>query len=345
MKKIISIIAALTVSCTVLTACGSDSDGSGKSNKSSSELTLTKGDDGNAMPSAEKVYKAKDGEHRFLDILEQIEKEQKITIIQDIPDSFAFSYDKAVTFAYDVNAGKFIYLCGQILGNYAEYDKGRAVVLTADELLEKTEDGEYFEGTFVDLEQKTKTRRPVNNWSNDDGSQTIWPYRAFESKYIPDIPVNLAPDKWSYNSSDKVSINGLEYYRENYTVDMTLDDSNEEASINVIFDSEGDVVFMGSAVPYVPEDGDKIYIGYTDYEDMCVPIAKLFYNPNDVECLDPISFYCTTAYDQYTEISIKPEFDSSYELDSFRLIEDVDEFASAQFSDKKQSIYEELGLD
>lgn len=345
MKKIISIIAALTVCCTVLTACGSDSDGSGKTNKSSSELTLTKGDDGNAMPSAEKVYKAKDGEHRFLDILEQIEKEQKITIIQDIPDSLAFTYDKAVTFAYDVNAGKFIHITGQVFGNWAEYDHGRSTVLWADELLEKTEDGEYFKGTFVDLEQKTKTRRPVNDWSNDDGSQIIWEHRAYESKNIPDIPVNLAPDKWSYNSSDKVSINGLEYYCENYTVDMTLDDSNEEASINVIFDSTGDVVFMGSAVPYVPEDGDEIYIDYIDYVDMCIPIAKLFYNPNQADILDYISHFCATAYDQYTEISIKPEFDSSYALDSFRLIEDVDEFANAQFSDKKQSIYEELGLD
>ena len=60
MKKAIAMLAALTICCTAFTACGSSDSKSGKgAKKSASSFTL--GEDGEEMPVAEKVYKAKKG--------------------------------------------------------------------------------------------------------------------------------------------------------------------------------------------------------------------------------------------------------------------------------------------
>ena len=66
MKKAIAMLAALTICCTAFTACGSsDSKSNGSASKSSkgaknkSESSFTLGEDGEEMPVAEKVYKAK----------------------------------------------------------------------------------------------------------------------------------------------------------------------------------------------------------------------------------------------------------------------------------------------
>ena len=59
MKKAIAMLAALTICCTAFTACGSSDSKSGKGAKNKSESSFTLGEDGEKMPVAEKVYKAK----------------------------------------------------------------------------------------------------------------------------------------------------------------------------------------------------------------------------------------------------------------------------------------------
>lgn len=116
MKKAIAMLAALTICCTAFTACGSSDSKSGKgAKKSASSFTL--GEDGEKMPVAEKVYKAKKGETRFLDILNQIADEEKITITQG---------SEGLTFARDVKGEKYLHATAEVIGNSREYNMGTA---------------------------------------------------------------------------------------------------------------------------------------------------------------------------------------------------------------------------
>lgn len=124
MKKAIAMLAALTICCTALTACGSSdskSNGSasksGKGAKNKSESSFTLGEDGEEMPVAAKVYKAKKGETRFLDILNQIADEEKITITQG---------SEGLTFARDVKGEKYLHATAEVIGNSREYNMGTA---------------------------------------------------------------------------------------------------------------------------------------------------------------------------------------------------------------------------
>lgn len=339
MKKAIAMLAALTICCTALTACGSSdskSNGSasksGKGAKNKSESSFTLGEDGEEMPVAEKVYKAKKGETRFLDILNQIADEEKITITQG---------SEGLTFARDVKGGKYLHLTTEIIGSDREYNMGTAWVLSTYELLEKSEEKEDSLGAlFVNLENMTKTYRYENGWDSDGEQYRLDP-EWYPVGSVPNIPKNLSPEKWSFVSSGKETVNGNDYYCETYSVD-----AGEEMSINVLFDSNGDVAFMGSTDPYTVQESDSSYPFYSSESEreICIPIAKLFYDQLDRSqyCLNGISFYCFTAYGEYTEISIQPEYDDAYSLDNFTMVEDIEEFASR--SDTKEEIYDDLGL-
>ena len=315
MKKTIAMLAALTICCTALTACGSSDSKSGKGAKNKNESSFTLGEDGEEMPVAEKVYKAKKGETRFLDILNQIADEEKITITQG---------SEGLTFARDVKGGKYLHLTTEIIGSDREYNMGTAWVLSTYEL----------------LENMTKTYRYENGWDSDGEQYRLDP-EWYPVGSVPNIPKNLSPEKWSFVSSGKETVNGNDYYCETYSVD-----AGEEMSINVLFDSNGDVAFMGSTDPYTVQESDSSYPFYSSESEreICIPIAKLFYDQLDRSqyCLNGISFYCFTAYGEYTEISIQPEYDDAYSLDNFTMVEDIEEFASR--SDTKEEIYDDLGL-
>ena len=329
MKKAIAMLAALTICCTALTACGSSDSKSGKgAKKSASSFTL--GEDGEKMPVAEKVYKAKKGETRFLDILNQIADEEKITITQG---------SEGLTFARDVKGGKYLHLTTEIIGSDREYNMGTAWVLSTYELLEKSEEKEDSLGAlFVNLENMTKTYRYENGWDSDGEQYRLDP-EWYPVGSVPNIPKNLSPEKWSFVSSGKETVNGNDYYCETYSVD-----AGEEMSINVLFDSNGDVAFMGSAVPYTVQESEERFYSISMGPEICVPIAKLFYDAWDKTqySMNCISTCCYTAYGEYTEISIKPEYNDAYSLDNFTMVEDIEEFASR--SDTKEEIYDDLGL-
>ena len=349
MKKAIAMLAALTICCTALTACGSSdskSNGSasksGKGAKNKSESSFTLGEDGEEMPVAEKVYKAKKGETRFLDILNQIADEEKITITQG---------SEGLTFARDVKGEKYLHATDEVIGNRTEYNMGTAWWFSTYELLEKNKDmKEDFGGLLVNLENMTKTYRYARGWY-ENGEQYCLNPLNYPVESIPEIPQNLSPEKWSFVSSGEDTINGNDYYCETYSVsadiysEETAEMSDkEEMSINVLFDSNGDVAFMGSAVPYTVQESEYYFYSRNTEREICVPIAKLFYDAWDKTqyCLNDISFYCYTAYGEYTEISIKPEYNDAYSLDNFTMVEDIEEFASR--NDKKEEIYDDLGL-
>lgn len=349
MKKAIAMLAALTICCTALTACGSSdskSNGSasksGKGAKNKSESSFTLGEDGEEMPVAAKVYKAKKGETRFLDILNQIADEEKITITQG---------SEGLTFARDVKGEKYLHATAEVIGNSREYNMGTAWWFSTYELLEKNKDmKDDFGGLLVNLENMTKTYRYARGW-DENGEQYAFNPQNYPVESIPEIPQNLSPEKWSFVSSGEDTINGNDYYCETYSVsaDIYSEETEEmsdkeEMSINVLFDSNGDVAFMGSAVPYTVQESEYYFYSRNTEREICVPIAKLFYDAWDKTqyCLNDISFYCYTAYGEYTEISIKPEYNDAYSLDNFTMVEDIEEFASR--NDTKEEIYDDLGL-
>ena len=101
---------------------------------------------------------------------------------------------------------------------------------------------------------------------------------------------------------------------------------------------------MGSAGPYTVQEFEDYFYSSNTGQEICVPIAKLFYDAWDKTqySMNCISACCYTAYGEYTEISIKPEYDDAYSLDNFTMVEDIEEFASR--SDTKEEIYDDLGL-
>lgn len=349
MKKAIAMLAALTICCTALTACGSSdskSNGSasksGKGAKNKSESSFTLGEDGEEMPVAAKVYKAKKGETRFLDILNQIADEEKITITQG---------SEGLTFARDVKGEKYLHATDEVIGNRTEYNMGTAWWFSTYELLEKNKDRkEDFGGLLVNLENMTKTYRYARGWY-ENGEQYCLNPLNYPVESIPEIPQNLSPEKWSFVFSGEDTINGNDYYCETYSVsaDVYSEETEEmsdkeEMSINVLFDSNGDVAFMGSAVPYTVQESEDYFYSSNTGREICVPIAKLFYDAWDKTQyhMNCISLCCFTAYGEYTEISIKPEYNDAYSLDNFTMVEDIEEFASR--SDTKEEIYDDLGL-
>lgn len=362
------------------TVSTTDNSAANESTEQPNTVNSDLGTDGTIMPAANGVYQPAENEHRFMDILNEIQSKQKITVTQRV-DSLG---KDEITFAY--SAEDQMQVTYNVLKLYLDEYHSTCNRITLNELFVPGNDW-YWKSYWLDLDSKQWTYH--TSYFSEDldevGFESIAPKEdeytwgitfGTRDKYkIRGIPDILSPENWTYKKSSTVTINGKNYYCETYDVkftyhteaDITYDKTKNsegsynytnyryiegsgtpfEYSMNVVFDSNGDMAFLGET--YL--DTSQAYDGMAENQKTLWNLfydAFTLYKSGDSMAYDTnnIKYYISTNYDQYARISIKPEFDASlYDLNNYELIKDPYEYYAENITDDKESIAKELGLD
>ncbi len=343
----------------------------------------TKGADGKMMPDGETVYQPKEGEQRFLDILKEIERTQTFTITQ--------FKDQRRCFAYDSETGTYIRPYVMRWGNSspwyhlngADAPGLYSFKFESEIIYVKNESGKYVT-RFIDknnklfiydfaITDKSQMDMPAEKVYYEDGF-FAYPDETIKRLQTPVVPTALSPDNWEYVSSGVVEINGINYYCETYKVyakkhkyeDIKTDDTGnkyfeeddkrkDNYRINVVFDSHGNVVFMGNETYYKMERTTKLMEVFSD--DDLLDIFNLKeeeypYDPDDdmkdANGRDLLPRERCLEYEQYGFYTISANFDKKgYDLSRYTQLDSVYEFVHRQEADedKQKQVREELGLD
>ena len=343
----------------------------------------TKGADGKMMPAGETVYQPKEGEQRFLDILKEIERTQTFTITQ--------FKDQRRCFAYDGETGTYVKPFVMRWGNSNPWyhlngaDEPGLYSLRFDSeiIYVKNESGKYVT-RFVDkknklfiydfvITDKSQKDLPSEKAYYEDGF-FAYPNETIKKIQTPVVPTALSPDNWEYISSSVAEINGIKYYCETYKVSVKKhnydeiktdetgnmyfeedDKRKDNYRINVVFDSNGDVRFMGDEAYYKAKNTTDLIKIFNDdelLEIFSIKEEEYPYDPEDdwrdANGYDLLPRESCLEYEQYGFYTISANFDKKgYDLNRYTLLDSIYEFMHRQAADedKTKQVREELGLD
>ena len=337
---------------------------SGKPSKSDSAK-----DEGSKAKAADSVYKPKDGEQRFLDILKEIDETKVITITQ--------GESEIVTFGQDLSKGvwvgfgqAFMNKGGTLDGSNVRYFASHMEFVKSNDSPDGTDPGAFYYMRWIDPTNK------VYSYYQDFSS--IYESYGADCCDLAQIPYVLAPSNWEYVSADNVNIGGSEYYCETYTVNTVLHTSDDIAydtktasdgselhdyhytegsgtpvtySMNIAFDADGNMKYIGET-NYDSTPSDR----YNDPYDKNKPAPKsveslmdMFADPIDralrYSPTNFISIVMQLKYDQYTPMCISPTFDASkYDLSTYTEIPDPYDYYDKMSEPVREAIEEEFAI-
>ena len=343
----------------------SESESEDKAKTQFTDKTI--GADGKEMPVANGLYFPAKNEHRFTDILTYIANSQEVTITQHGIVTYAYSAVKDML----VNYGHSYFLDATLNATDIWFNN---VFFRSKS---KKNNNEWYDAYHIDPDRRlwiydkiTGSLENHKKWADDESDIEGWvplneaycasPSMMFGAERILGIPEVLKPDIWKFEHSGTVTVNGNNYYCETYKVNFTLyeyDDVEDwsyiegrgipyEYHINVVFDSNGDVAFMGEEFL----DDSPSYEDPTITENQAV-LLNLFRDVRDstakgyeTNLVGELSSR-TKSYDQYTVINIKPGLDDTpYDIENYEVIYDVFEYGDILRQDPKTEIMKELGL-
>lgn len=333
MKRFITIITILALTLTMFSACGEPSiprrqtssvsaDSEERTNpdefdekdsdtydESGSEVTsgnvLESGNEEPLLPTLPSVstapkeplelYKPSEGEHRFEDILKDIEKKKTMSI--DMYNGYTKEWVTAFA-----NNGKDYFIYSLTAYEHTNDHIDSTSNGMYDTLDYKNVYQYYFFSYVADIKKEEFVLNSVQPCCFDPKTKTYYLYKelAFARNSF-DFNI-FSPKKWTYVSSGTDEINGGEYYVETYKKQLSdVDGSSYDQNINVAFNNSGDVVFIGAAEkdlttpkPYADLTSQQVvlcsmfemftpidagYQGYAAFKDyVCLIREAPFYN-------------------------------------------------------------------
>ena len=303
------------------------------------------------------LYQPSENEHRFEDILKEVNEKQEITIVQGDND--------LVSYAYSESAKQYVYFYTSYLMMDDEDLEGIGSYVIL--LLEEKPNVAVFR--WIDPEQKIMSYyamvgdldlvsryRDTSNWFTINEHMYVDPEAGWGFEVIAKIPEILSPEHWNYVSADTIAIDGTEYYCETYQVNYTGYDEEDvvrdqgaphykegsgypmECTINVAIDRNGDVAYIGEA-----EKDDSPSIENPKYTENTMTLMHLF--DDKIHDANHISYLCGNTSGQYMKFSVKPEFDrEKYNIETYQMIPSVIDYNKQLNVSVKNAILEELGL-
>ena len=368
MKKITAVITALALTLTMLAACSkttgtnsedqsssivSESVGQTESNEYGKEVNSAEssGSDGgnesifDASSVTSKIpaelYKPAEGEHRFEDILNDIEQKKTMSI-----KMYNGYTDEMVTAFSDDGKNKVFYGMARntkAAPLYSEYEKEEYQnVYKYYYFTYYQAESDGITNSYCYFDPKLKTYYIDNEVG---GIGCVEPFNSFN------------PKKWSFVSSGTDEINGSEYYVETYKVTMrhwSLQlGENEYEKINIAFNSSGEVVFIGAEEknmtfpePFADLTSNEIVLGDLFGELYTFGVGS------DAEYQAYRLYVCLIReapfYDQYMDFSISSSGDSGlFDLSGYTEVSREDyaaPYMNAIDEQISKKIDEELGL-
>ena len=274
------------------------------------------------------IYEPKDGEHRFTEILETIQTEQKVT--------FQHGKDKVLTFAYCKDTDQYVILDSMWLK--LGFGAGNSLSMTSYKLIQKNDKGEYC-AYWINPDEKLYGYTMATIDGNYDSSPTFYEATGIDESNLTGIPDWLSPNYWTYTKSGTIDIFDTQYYYETY--DFVTSKLNY--SFDIVFDPNGDVTYIGES-----EFDDSPSVSQQGYTENEAALKNLFYEPANIYSNPSFapSSLVKPKYKQYITFSVKPEFDSEqYKLNEYETIPDTFEYKNRLIEDKYEAVKKELGID